>query len=136
MQNSEGWSILSGSTYYENDQPGVLFGLHEKPDSNRELTYAIVFRHSATSKSQVTSEPRSGLSFDGEVASGTCGVTVNGIGFPMVLDMQVLNQVEKAEIRIGGTRYDLSQGNIFCIDMTDPTVPVRQMAIAQMEKLA
>ncbi|MEM7557940.1 MAG: protein kinase [Planctomycetota bacterium] len=135
LQNSQGWSILSGSSCFENDQPAVMFGLHEMPDSNRELTYAIVFRHSATDQSQVASSATSGLTFDGEVARGTGGVTVNGIGFQSVLDLQVSNQVDKAEIRIGDTKYDLLQGNIFFIDLTDRSVPVRQMAVAPMEKL-
>ena len=135
LQNSDGWSILSGSSYFENDQPAVMFGIHEMPDSNRALTYAIVFRHSATEQSDVASSATSGLTFDGAVAKGNGGVTVNGIGFQSSLDMEVSNQVDKAELRIGGTKYDLLQGNIFFIDLTDRLVPVRQMAIAPIEKL-
>jgi len=114
-----GWYFSSGNTYLTRDEPGVLFGMYRSPGGDRGFSYVVLVRHNSREITEVLSTARAGLNFDGEIASIKDGLTFDGKGIE--LDLEVLvnqREITSTSIAVDGQAVDASQGRLFLLDLT------------------
>ena len=123
--SGDGWRFTAGQIYLAKGKPGVLFGLREDPRGNRQLSYVVLFQHNVTDTSSVTRHPQGGLTFDGQRATLADGITMDGKGIEVELQIQLdasRRSVESAELTLNGQTIDESAGRLLLVDLTSNSV--------------
>lgn len=119
--SNDDWRFSSGSLYLQKNEPGVLFGMHEDPKGNRELSYVVLFRHNASDSTSVGRPEKSGLSFDGHVATSRSGIALDGNEVRLDLEVQLDDHrlgIESTKASINGNQIDYSKGRLILVDLT------------------
>ncbi len=129
--SSDRWWFSSGGTYLNNDEPGVLFGIYEDPTGNRDFTYVVLIRHNASDLANVSNANKAGLNFDGQVASMQDGITIDGKGIELDVEVQVdANRIKSTKMTINGNVVDASQGRLLLVDLTSDVMTWKQVHAA------
>ncbi|MEM1067487.1 MAG: serine/threonine-protein kinase [Planctomycetota bacterium] len=128
--SSDGWFFSSGQIYLQQNQPGVLFGMHENPSGDRELSYVVLFRHHANDRSVISRPSRIGTSFDGQMAKVTDGISIDGRAIEFSLSMQVdakKTGIASTTLTIDGKAMDYNVGRLLLVDLTGKSVTYSQV---------
>ncbi|MEM8666048.1 MAG: serine/threonine-protein kinase [Planctomycetota bacterium] len=128
--SSDGWFFSSGQIYLQQNQPGVLFGMHENPSGDRELSYVVLFRHHAKDRSVISRPSRIGTSFDGQMAKVTDGISIDGRAIEFSLSMQVDAKkmgIASTTLTIDGKAMDYNVGRLLLVDLTGKSVTYSQV---------
>src|SRR5262245_13328792 len=120
--------VSSGNLVIVTPRPGIYFGTVRKPGSAEEFSYVILFRY-GTLPAGLTERINSHSQANGNPATTTDAIELGGkrieAGYCIELN-EARNQVATQTLTIGGTNMDLSAGQVFLIDLTQPTPVYRQ----------
>ena len=121
----DGWWFQNGMVYLPQDGPGLLLGMHEGPSGHREVGYAVVFHHNATSESEITAAINSGTDYIAGVASVVDGIKINGKAIDLTMNLrldQLGNDIVDTKMTFNGTDVDYNKGRLFVVDLTGDKV--------------
>ncbi|MCA8986681.1 MAG: protein kinase, partial [Planctomycetaceae bacterium] len=128
--DGNGWYVTSGNTYLKHDEPGVQFGMYEDPNGGRGFTYVILTSHAGSELAKVSSVSGADLIFDGETASMKDGLSIDGKGIELDLDLNVdRSRITSSALSVNGEKIDPSRGNLFLVDLTSDQVQWNQVKV-------
>ena len=125
----DGWLVSSGHMFLKKNEPTVIFGMYETPNGERGISFLWIFRHADVKEFGDDSDHAS-LSFDGEVASTTGGITVNGNGVDFEIEFQTDDEtgtLQATKFTIDGKDIDASKGLLFLMDLTSDSGTYEQV---------
>ena len=128
--SGEGWYFTSGSTYLKEGEPGVLFGMYEDDIGNRNLSYVVLFRHNVIDSAKIAYAGKSGLTFDGHVASMKSGITIEGKSIKFALAMRLDRDkrgIESARLTVDNEDLDYTDGRLLLVDLTSDSLSCTQV---------
>ena len=111
------------------NKPTMVFGMYETPNGERGISYCWIFRHANVTDTVERGE-YAALSFDGEVASITGGISINGNGVDLDIEFQTDDEtgtLQATKLIIDGKDIDASKGLLFLMDLTSDSGTYEQV---------
>ncbi len=128
---SDGLGVQNGTMYIAVGKPGITFGLKQKPGSEPEMAYLVIFRHKVTDGAQVGGGSRNQAVGGGTMrAEMTHDLELHGKMFTIAEELEfdpAAREFKKEAATINGQTVDMKAGRVFLVDFTGDKLTWKQV---------
>ncbi|MDE0937430.1 MAG: hypothetical protein OSA89_16035 [Mariniblastus sp.] len=120
------WSFSCNHVFMKKNEPTVVFGMYETPKGEHRLSYFWILGQGTVKDIHAggTTGQQGSLNFDGETASMTGGIEVDGKHVDFDIKYQVNDEtgtLQTTKFTMNGKDIDTSMGLVLLIDLASDT---------------